>query len=89
VRLSTYVIAIPIVVGAAVVAVANRGIVDFSLDPFSANAPAFGAHLPLFLLLFAVFGLGLLVGWIAAVWTRNPSARLLPPRRGKIKPPNR
>ena len=84
-KLSTYVIGIPVVVVAVAIAVANRQIVDFSLDPFSQDAPAIGARLPLFLLLFAAFAVGLLVGWIAAVWTRNP----LQPRRGKTKPPPR
>lgn len=77
---------------AAVVAVANRDVVSFSLDPFSAD-PALAAKMPLFLLVFAGFGVGLLVGWIAAVWTRKPPPRtkpgkgLLLRRPGGTKPP--
>jgi hypothetical protein len=66
VRLSTYLIAIPVVVIAAILAVANRGVIVVSLDPFSREAPALALQMPLFLALFIAFGLGILVGGLAA-----------------------
>jgi hypothetical protein len=62
VRLSTYLFAIPIVLIAAVIAVANRGAVVVSLDPFSRANPAIAFEMPLYLALFIVFGLGILLG---------------------------
>ena len=94
-RLSTYAIGIPVAVAAVVVAVANREIVLVSLDPFARDNPALSANMPLFLLLFAVFGAGILFGWIVALWTRGakassrPGRGLLPWRRRGPKPPPR
>jgi hypothetical protein len=90
VRVSTYVIGIPVAIAAVVVAVANREIIAVSLDPFSPGNPALSANLPVFLLLFLVFGAGIFVGWIAAVWTRpsaKPGRNLLPWPGRKTKPP--
>ncbi|HWA30457.1 MAG TPA: hypothetical protein VG867_05145 [Rhizomicrobium sp.] len=61
-RLSTYLIAIPIVLIAATIAVANRGAVVVSLDPFSRANPAVAFEMPLYLALFIVFGLGIFLG---------------------------
>jgi hypothetical protein len=72
VRLSTYVIGIPAVVVAVVVAVANRQSVIFSLDPFSRATPALALRLPLFVLVFLVLGLGVLLGGLASLLSRKP-----------------
>ncbi|MGH6870487.1 MAG: LapA family protein [Rhizomicrobium sp.] len=69
-RLSTYAIGIPAAAVAAVIAVANRQDVLFSLDPFSRTAPAIAVEIPLFVLLFLAVGAGILVGWLASVVTR-------------------
>jgi hypothetical protein len=74
VRLSTYAIGIPAVTVAVVVAVGNRQSVIFSLDPFSQAASALAVRLPLFVLVFAVFGLGILLGGLASLLSRNPPA---------------
>jgi F0F1-type ATP synthase membrane subunit c/vacuolar-type H+-ATPase subunit K len=93
VRVSTYVIGIPVAVAAVAVAVANRETVLVSLDPFARDNAALSVQMPLFLLLFAVFGAGLLLGWIVALWTRparppaRPGRSLLPWRGRKPKPP--
>ena len=70
-RLSTYAIGVPAAAVAAVVAVANRRDVLFSLDPFSQNAPALAFMAPLFVLLFAAVGIGILFGWLASAVTRH------------------
>ena len=45
-----------------VLAVANRGLVTLSLDPFSATDPQLSFKLPLFVLFFAPLILGVLIG---------------------------
>lgn len=79
-RLSTYLLGVPVVVVAAVVAVANRQTVVFSLDPFSLSAPspALSLHIPLFLLLFVAVALGALLGGVAAMWSRRSRGRPKP-----------
>ena len=94
-RLSSFLLGVPVAVVAAVVAVANRGMVSFSLDPFSrAGTGTFEA--PLFLLLFAALGLGAVLGVGAALLSRagrksTPEVQagkpLLPRLHGRPKPP--
>ena len=95
-RLSSFLLGVPAAVVAAVVAVANRGMVSFSLDPFSRAAPAVTFEAPLFLLLFAALGLGAVLGVGAALLSRvgrrtapEPQAGkpLLPKLHGRPKPP--
>ena len=66
-RLFTVLITIPIAVVLIALSVANRGSVQFSLDPFSADNPALTVSLPLFVLLFGALLVGLVVGG-AATW---------------------
>jgi predicted phage tail protein len=101
VRLSTYVLGVPAVMAAVVVAVANRQSVIFSLDPFSQVSPALAVRLPLFVLVFLVLGLGVLLGGIASLLSRKPPAaddvaadkksifKLLPGRSSGSKTPPR
>ena len=70
-RLSTYALLIPAAAIAAVIAVANRQDVQFSLDPFARDAPAIAVQIPLFVLLFLAVGAGLLLGWAASAVTRR------------------
>jgi hypothetical protein len=98
VKLSTYLIGVPAVVVAAVVAVANRQHVIFSLDPFSQAAPVFAIRVPLFVLLFLALVLGILLGGMASMVARKPppddppqapKTSLLPGRRQSSKNPPR
>ena len=68
------VILVPLAIVMVMFAVANRGSVAISLDPFSASAPALTVHVPMFLLLLLVLILGVLVGGIAA-WLRQSKWR--------------
>ncbi len=70
-RLSTYALLIPTAAVAAVIAVANRQDVLFSLDPFARDTPAIAVQIPLFVLLFLAVGAGLLLGWAAGAVTRR------------------
>ena len=68
------VILVPLAILMVMFAVANRGSVAISLDPFSADAPALTLHVPLFLLLLIVLIIGVLAGGIAA-WLRQSKWR--------------
>jgi uncharacterized integral membrane protein len=68
------VILVPLAILMVMFAVANRGSVAISLDPFSAEAPALTVHVPLFLLLLIVLIIGVLAGGIAA-WLRQSKWR--------------
>jgi uncharacterized integral membrane protein len=69
-NLVTAVFLVPIAVIFVIFAVANREIVAISFDPFSRTQPAFALQLPLFVMIFALLGLGVLIGGIAA-WFRQ------------------
>ena len=71
-KLSTYAVTVPAVVIAAVLAVANRQIVQFSLDPTNAEAPAFAVTMPLYLLLFLAVLFGVLLGGLVVAIGRRP-----------------
>lgn len=77
-RLSTYFLLVPVAVIAAALAVANRGMVSFSLDPFSDVHPALVIQMPLFLLLFLTLLLGVVIGGIAAMIGRRKRTRAQP-----------
>jgi len=74
VKISTLLVVVPVVVFAAVVAVANRAPVTFSLDPIS-DESALALSLPLYLLVFLTFFLGVVLGGITVWWRRTISSR--------------
>jgi uncharacterized integral membrane protein len=67
-------ILVPLAILMVMFAVANRGSVTISLDPFSASAPALSVPVPMFLLLLIALIIGVLVGGIAA-WMRQSKWR--------------
>ena len=69
-KISTLLVVIPVIALATVVAVANRAPVTFSLDPFSPDTPSVALTLPLFLIVFLVFFLGVVLGGMT-VWLRR------------------
>ncbi len=56
---------LPVAIVAVALSVANRADVVLSLDPLGGGAPRWSVELPLFILLFATLGLGVLIGGIA------------------------
>jgi ABC-type Na+ efflux pump permease subunit len=74
-KLSTLFVLIPVVLIAAVLAVANREDVVFRLDPFAANDSAVVFVMPLFLLVFLSFLVGVLVGAATIALRRGRNAR--------------
>jgi hypothetical protein len=78
VRPSTAFLLVPAAVIAAVIAVANRGDVRLSLDPFSDAHPALVLEMPLFVLVFLALLLGVFLGGLAVALRRASRGR--PPR---------
>jgi hypothetical protein len=56
---------LPLAIVAVALSVANRSGVVLSLDPLGGAEPRWSIELPLFILLFATLGLGILVGGVA------------------------
>ena len=56
----------PIAILVVLLAVANRGPVTLSLDPFSREAPEVAVTLPLFAVIFGAVMLGVFIGGMAA-----------------------
>jgi uncharacterized membrane protein len=79
VKPSTYLIGIPVAIIAAVIAIANRQSVVFSIDPFSLRHPDgnLSVRLPLFVLLLAALLLGLVVGWVSMLLSARRRRRRL------------
>jgi len=61
-RLTTWIIGLPVALAAIWIALANRQAVELSLDPFSQAAPALTVQMPLYLLLFLAILAGVLLG---------------------------
>jgi len=65
---------LPIAILAVLLAVANRGPVQVSLDPFSQDAPEFATEAPLYAVIFAAVILGVVIGG-AATWLTQSKHR--------------
>jgi hypothetical protein len=74
-KFSTLLLLLPIALVAVIIAVANRGAVVFGLDPFSPDAPALSFVMPLFLLVFLAFFLGVLAGGATIAFRRAATRR--------------
>jgi uncharacterized integral membrane protein len=66
-RVLAWIILAPVATIALLFALANRGWVTVSVDPFSQAAPAYAVELPLFLVMFGALIMGVLIGGVA-VW---------------------
>ncbi|MBV9044624.1 MAG: DUF1049 domain-containing protein [Alphaproteobacteria bacterium] len=99
-RLTTWIVGIPVALVAIWIALANRQPVVLSLDPFSQDAPALTVQMPLYLLVFLAILAGVLLGGFAigarraarlsAELADSASAKataLLPARLRKTKTP--
>lgn len=60
-----WLVVVPIAILLVLLAVANRGAVIVSLDPFSREAPAVAFSLPLFVVLLLAVAVGVVIGGIA------------------------
>ena len=69
-KLVTAFILVPLGIVIVMFTVANRETITVSFDPFDRVNPAFALKTPLYALIFALVGLGVLVGGIAA-WLKQ------------------
>ena len=67
---------VPLAIILIALAVANRGAVPFTLDPFNPGNPALTVDLPLFALLFIALAIGLIVGSVTT-WAKQQRYRKL------------
>ncbi len=74
-KLVAVIVLVPLAVVLVMFAVANREIVTVAFDPFDATQPAYTIKMPLFILTFALVGVGVLVGG-AAAWLRQRKWRV-------------
>lgn len=70
-RFVTVVIFIPLAIVLIALAVANRGLVAFTIDPFNPGNPGLTLSLPLFVLLFAALVLGIIIGSVVTWWRQG------------------
>jgi uncharacterized integral membrane protein len=68
-------ILLPIAILVVLLAVANRGPVTLSLDPFTQDVPEFAMQLPLFAVIFAAVMLGVVIGGVAAWLAQGKNRR--------------
>jgi hypothetical protein len=68
-----------------VVAVANRHLVSFSLDPFNAKAPAVAVNLPLFWIIMATALVGVVLGGWSTWLSQAPVRQALREAEEKIR----
>ena len=80
-RVVLVVILVPLAVILIALAVANREMVAFTVDPFNPGNPALTLTLPLFVFLFLALALGMIVGSLAT-WVRQGRYRKLARRHG-------
>lgn len=77
------VVVLPLAIAVIALAVANRQTVTLVLDPTAAAGTAFSVELPLYLLLFAALGAGLLLGGFAAWLGQGKWRKLARQRKGE------
>lgn len=80
-RVVLVVILVPLAVILIALAVANREMVAFTIDPFNPGNPALTLTLPFFVFLFLALALGMIVGSLAT-WVKQGRYRKLARQRG-------
>lgn len=79
-RVLLVLVLIPLAVVLIALAVANRGLVAFTVDPFNPGNPALTFNAPLFIWLFGALALGMIVGSIVT-WFKQGRYRKLARQR--------
>lgn len=80
-RFMLIVVFVPLAVILIALAVANRELVAFTIDPFNPGNPALTLTLPLFVFLFLALVVGIMIGSLAT-WLRQGRYRKLARQRG-------
>lgn len=74
-RVLEWLVLLPVALVVVALAVANRSMVTLSADPFSREAPALTATLPLYAVIFASLLLGVLLGGLTVWWKQGANRR--------------
>lgn len=80
-RFILIVVFVPLAIILVALAVANRELVAFTLDPFNPGNPKLTLSLPLFIFLFLALAIGMIVGSLAT-WVKQGRYRKLARQRG-------
>lgn len=80
-RFIVVVIFVPLAIILVALAVANRGAVAFTLDPFNPGNPGLTVQAPLFIWMFGALAIGLIIGSFAT-WVSQGRYRKLSRQRG-------
>ncbi|MBZ9757186.1 DUF1049 domain-containing protein [Mesorhizobium sp. ESP6-5] len=80
-RFMLIVVFVPLAIILIALAVANREVVAFTLDPFNPGNPKLTLTLPLFIFLFLALAIGMVVGSLAT-WVKQGHYRKLARQRG-------
>ncbi|WP_421916294.1 DUF1049 domain-containing protein [Mesorhizobium sp.] len=80
-RFMLIVVFVPLAIILIALAVANRELVSFTLDPFNPGNPSLTLNLPFFIFLFLALAIGMVVGSMAT-WVRQGHYRKLARQRG-------
>ena len=81
-RIILIAVLVPLAIILVALAVANRGPVSFTLDPFNPGNPALTWQVPLFVLIFAAIVVGMIVGSLAT-WVKQHRYRKLARQRSQ------
>lgn len=73
---------VPLAIVLIALAVANRALTAFTVDPFNPGNPALTWQMPLFVLLFAAVALGMVIGSMAT-WIKQGRYRKLARQRAQ------
>lgn len=73
-RIVNWLVLLPVAIVAVALAVANRGPMTVSLDPFSREAPAYVLTLPVYVVVLLTLVLGVVLGG-ATVWWKQGAYR--------------
>lgn len=73
---------VPLAIILVALAVANRGTVPLTLDPFNPGNPALTLQQPLFVLLFAAVAIGMIIGSVAT-WFKQGHYRKMARQRAQ------
>lgn len=80
-----YLVLAPLVFILALIAVANRGVVTFSLDPFAGGAASVGFSAPLYIIVLGAMAIGVALGGAASWLAQGRYRRAARSNRRKLE----
>lgn len=84
-RIIVVIVLVPLAIILIAVAVANRGVVAFTLDPFNPENPALSIHWPLFVYLLLALMLGVIIGSMVTWFRQSRYRRMAKQQTGEVE----